>query len=224
MGKKWIKNNPDKKQKFLFYAVNQIVAITSSLAKASNDVMVTTRVLTKQWNAVPTKYYKVADKVLKSTLAEMTEIFLNRRGVPGTTIWNNSKTKQKAEKAELNKVVGAVRDTLGGQPKRELGNRGPGRDDLRADPKITKRELTGDKKGFIKSEGTSCFQVPKELHNEDFKLYKAFALDGVECEFGRNCRFALPGWMRLMSVVLDAWSSLWMQTHNSASSISATSF
>ena len=189
-GRKWIKNNPQKKQKFLCYVVNQLVAVTTTLAKASNDVMVTSRILEEQWSSVPTKYYKIADKILKATLSEMAEIFLNSRDVPTTTLWNTSKSKLKAETAELNKMAAAVKDKLNDR-KRESSHQGPDRDDPRGGLKRTKKELTGDKKGYIKWEGgITRFRLPKELHNDDFTLCRTHALDGVECQFGDTCKFS----------------------------------
>lgn len=189
-GKKWIKNNPAKRHKFLLYVVNQLVAVSSALARASLDVVVTTRIISKQWNQIPTKHYKLADKILKATLSEMAEIFLGSRDVPNTALWNNSKSKEKAESAEVNKLVGAVKDKLGNQLKREPSTPRPGRDDSRAEPKRYKKSLTGDKKGYVTNSGPNRFQVPKTLHNEDFKLCKSFALDGVECHFGDRCQFS----------------------------------
>ena len=98
--KDWYKSHGHKREEFLYYAMNQLIAITTCYAKAVKDVMVISAINRGAPSDVPTKHYALAHEIFKDTTQVLARVFLNSATIPSNDLFNSSSVKKKAADKE----------------------------------------------------------------------------------------------------------------------------
>ena len=193
--KAWMKKNRQNQVQLLYYAVGCIMSIFTCYARASRDVVVTSSILRNDWSSVKVSDYKLAHTILNDCKEMLERIFLGSITVPTNDLYKNSKAKQNADDKQRKKLLqeaAAMTSPRGKDERDRRGslNGGGRRASLKDDKSSSKRQKTGDKKGYIKCDtGITDLNLPKPLHNKSYKLCKSNVRDDTICTFGEDCIF-----------------------------------
>ena len=185
--RRFLKAYPNQRSQLLHYVLNQVIAITSGFARASQDVMVTTAIAQGDTSRIPTRHYATTHRVYESTCDALERIFLSSAPVPTSAIWESSSAKKKIEEKEERALLAKLET----QQDKKRRNSAP-----LADQRDSKRGRTGggggggggkvDDSGLIASTGSNL-SLPSECFNKDYKICKANIRDKSKCP-NPNCK------------------------------------
>lgn len=212
--RKWLKQNPDKRAKFVFYIVNQMNAIMASFGQAQQDVLVLNAI--KEAGEIPIEHYEVAHQVLVDTTNVIKRIFLNSVQIPETSLYTTSEQFKKAEEKKNKKLLSELKSSSGNNGNNGSSNnsnrnnrnqgksssatngtpnggvRGSGGNGNPTNPNAYKSPdqsgVGNGNEGYIDS-NLERLSFPTELHNSEFKICKSSIRDGQKCSFGDRCNF-----------------------------------
>lgn len=215
--RRWLKQNADKRVKFIFYVVNQVNAIMACFGQAQQDVLVLNAI--KEEEDIPSENYEMAHQVLVDTKNVISRIFLNSTEIPETNLYTTSEQYRKAEEKKTKKLLSELKSSNSGNDGSGNNNRNNGRRQSVAGNRNNNATATngttgngGGSGGGGNSANTNTYKspdqlgvgngnegyiesnlerlnFPPELHNNGFKLCKSSIRNGQKCSFGDRCNF-----------------------------------
>ena len=188
--KEWYKSHGNMRAEFLYYVLNQIMAITTCYAKAVKDVMVIGAISRGVPSDAPTKHYSLAHEIFKDTTQVLARVFLNSATIPNNDLFNSSSAKKKAAEKDKKRLIAELKAADSSNKNGNGGNGGNGTNDTTG--KGAKRHkqsgIGNTKSGWLKCTGNN-FELCQEVNNEKVRMCKSSARDGVECPFKDKCNF-----------------------------------
>jgi len=180
--RQWFKSNEEHTPQLLHYVLAQIIAISTSFAKASRDVMVTNYITQNQLDQIPTRHFALAHSIFEDAKSTLHKVFLNSVPIPLSALWTNSKAKRNIDDMAARDLLAKIQSAT---PPVDSKKR-------KSEEQLTptnknKLARTGDKSGWIRCNGPNL-SLPTELFNKDYKLCKSKSRDGQICQFGDNCK------------------------------------
>ena len=100
----WYKKNRADSVMLFYYVLNQVCTMQSCYVKTMKDVVVTGRILRKDFVNVPVNHYATAQRIFDDTMIVLDRAFLGSAEVPSTPLWKNSPAKKRIDEKELKKM------------------------------------------------------------------------------------------------------------------------
>jgi hypothetical protein len=180
--RQWLIKNGDKRIMFMYYVLNQMLAIMTACSRNSNDMMIRAKLLAGSTDSIPPKNLELMYNIYKDTVQTIEQVLLNSCGVPNTVLWTNSTIKQKMDERDRKKFLAGLETKPPGGGKRTPDERPGGG----GGPPANKR-LRQSNPGYIVCSGDSL-NLPGVVFNADFKLCKAWVREGAVCQQGNQCK------------------------------------
>ena len=160
----------------------QVIAIVTTFAKASRDVLVTNAIMRNELDVISIRHYSLANNIFDDAKSTLSRVFLNSVAIPLSSLWTNSRAKKKIDEMEQRLLMSRIQSASSGlATKRKPDDQGRKPDDR------NKLARSGENAGWIRCDGPNL-SLPTELFNKDYKLCKTNARDGTVCQLGDRCK------------------------------------
>ena len=180
--RKWFKHNESTSPQLLHYILAQVIAIVTTFAKASRDVLVTNAIMRNELDVISIRHYSLANNIFDDAKSTLSRVFLNSVAIPLSSLWTNSRAKKKIDEMEQRLLMSRIQSASSGlATKRTPDDQGRKPDDR------NKLARSGENAGWIRCDGPNL-SLPTELFNKDYKLCKTNARDGTVCQLGDRCK------------------------------------